>query len=200
MNTDALREKATALHRSGQLAEAERLYRDVLAADPRDFPARHLLGIIRAQRGHYEEALREIDAALALKPDDTDAHLNRANVLKVMGRAEEALAGYARALDLKPGWPQALNNRILGVNVIEDFGSLAAVTAASDAIWFTSPYAATAELDAGRLCELPRAEHAPHAQVRILIYTLERRSQSPWTRSLKQLLRQQIKILSDAAS
>jgi len=96
--------------------------------------------------------------------------------------------------------PQALNNRILGVNVIEDFGSLAAVTAASDAIWFTSPYAATAELDAGRLCELPRAEHAPHAQVRILIYTLERRSQSPWTRSLKQLLRQQIKILSEAAS
>jgi len=136
MNTDALREKATALHRSGQLAEAERLYRDVLAADPRDFPARHLLGIIRAQRGHYEEALREIDAALALKPDDTDAHLNRANVLKVMGRAEEALAGYARALDLKPGWPQALNNR---GTVLRDLGRHAQALADYDQALATTP-------------------------------------------------------------
>ncbi len=49
MNTGTLlHQKATALHRSGQLAEAERLYRELLAADPRDFPARHLLGVIHA--------------------------------------------------------------------------------------------------------------------------------------------------------
>jgi predicted O-linked N-acetylglucosamine transferase (SPINDLY family) len=119
MNTGILREKAIALHRSGQLAEAMRLYQDVLAADPRDFPARHLLGVIHAQQGKNEDALREIDAALTLKPDDAEAHLNRANVLKVMGRSEEALAGYARALDLKPDWPQALNNR---GTVLRDLG------------------------------------------------------------------------------
>ena len=119
MNTKALSEKAIALHRSGQLAEAMRLYRDVLAVDPCDFPARHLLGVVHAQQGQNEDALREIDAALALKPDDAEAHLNRANVLKVMGRAEEALAGYARALDLKPDWPQGLNNR---GTVLRDLG------------------------------------------------------------------------------
>lgn len=111
MNTKALSEKAIALHRSGKLAEAEHLYRELLAADPRDFTAQHFLGVIHAQKGRNEEALREIDAALTLKPDDFEAHLNRANVLKGMGRAQEALEGYARALELKPGWPQAENNR-----------------------------------------------------------------------------------------
>jgi DNA-binding transcriptional LysR family regulator len=94
--------------------------------------------------------------------------------------------------------PPDLTGHILGINVIEDFGSLAAVTAASDAIWFTSPYAAAAELKSGILRELPRPKDAPNTQVRILMYTLERRSQSPWTRSLKQLLRQRIKILAEA--
>jgi protein O-GlcNAc transferase len=119
MNTGTLREKAIALHRSGQISEAERLYRDVLAADPRDFAALHLLGVIHAQQGRNEDALAEIDAALLLKPDDADAQLNRANVLKVMGRADAALAGYARALELKPDWPQGLNNR---GTVLRDLG------------------------------------------------------------------------------
>lgn len=108
---NSLREKAIALHRSGQLAEAEVLYRQLLAADKHDFASQHLLGVIHAQQGRNEQALAEIDAALTLQPDDAEAHLNRANVLKVMGRADEALAGYARALELKPEWPQALNNR-----------------------------------------------------------------------------------------
>ena len=94
--------------------------------------------------------------------------------------------------------PAGLQDRILSVNVIEDFGSLAAVTAASDAIWFTSPYAVSAELQAGRLCELPSGEAPPRREVQMLMYTLERRSQSPWTRSLKHLLRQQIKLLQEA--
>jgi DNA-binding transcriptional LysR family regulator len=94
--------------------------------------------------------------------------------------------------------PSDLDNHILTVNVIEDFGALAAITVASNAIWFTSPYAVPNDLTAGRLCELPRGQDAPAREVRMLIYTLERRSQSPWTRSLKQLLRQQIKTLSEA--
>lgn len=136
MNSQVLREKAITLHRSGQLAEAMRLYHQVLAADPDDFAARHLLGVIHAQQGRHEEALREIDAALALKPDDAEAHLNRANVLKVMGRAEEALAGYARALESKPGWPQAENNR---GTVLRDLGRHQEALAAYDRALATAP-------------------------------------------------------------
>ena len=106
-----LNEQAVALHRSGRLAEAESLYLQVLAENPRDFTARHLLGVMRAQAGRMDEALADIALALEIGPDDPEALLNRANVLKVLNRPQEALAGFERALALKPGWPQAENNR-----------------------------------------------------------------------------------------
>lgn len=111
MNTQSLTDQAVSLHRSGNLSEAERLYRQALSTDPRDFTARHLLGILRAQQGHSEEALAEIGAALAIRPDDPDALLNYASMLKTLGRPGEALIGFDRALAARPGWPQALNNR-----------------------------------------------------------------------------------------
>ncbi len=111
MNSQTLSEQAVALHRSGRLAEAESLYLQVLAAHPADFTARHLLGVLRAQYGRMEEALADIGAALALNPDDPEALLNHANVLKSLNRLDAALAGFDRALSLKPGWPQAQNNR-----------------------------------------------------------------------------------------
>jgi predicted O-linked N-acetylglucosamine transferase (SPINDLY family) len=111
MTTQSLIEQAVALHRSGGLAEAEQYYRQALAADPRDFAARHFLGVTCAQQGRPEEGLAEIDAALAIRPDDAEALLNRANMLKGLGRPAEALAGFTDALAARQGWPQALNNR-----------------------------------------------------------------------------------------
>ncbi|MBW8708673.1 MAG: tetratricopeptide repeat protein [Alphaproteobacteria bacterium] len=111
MNSQTLSEQAVALHRSGRLAEAERLYLQVLADKPDDFTARHLLGVLRAQAGRMSEALADINAALAIRPDDAEALLNHANVLKSLNRLAEALADFDRALALRPGWSQAENNR-----------------------------------------------------------------------------------------
>jgi DNA-binding transcriptional LysR family regulator len=93
--------------------------------------------------------------------------------------------------------PPSIQARMLGSpNVIEDFGSLAKITSSSDAIWFSSSYAVPIELRTGVLCELPRPDDDGPREVRILMYTLERRSQSPWARSIKESLRQHIKQLA----
>ena len=65
MNTQSSIDQAVSLHRSGNLAEAQRLYREVLAADPQAFAARHLLGVTYAQQGRGEEALVEIAAEMS---------------------------------------------------------------------------------------------------------------------------------------
>jgi len=111
MNRNTLNDQAIALQRSGRLAEAESLYLQVLAEDPDNFTARHFLGVTRAQSGRLQEGLADLDLALAIKPDDPEALLNHANILKVLNRPAEALAGYERALAQKPGWAQAENNR-----------------------------------------------------------------------------------------
>lgn len=111
MNTRGLHDQAVALHRSGRLDDAEALYRQVLDADARHAGARQLLGVVLAQKGRPQEALAEIEQALVLAPDDTEIHLNRANIFRMLNRHEEALAGYDRALSARPDWPQVLNNK-----------------------------------------------------------------------------------------
>ena len=104
-------EQALSLHRSGQLAEAEALYRQAVATDPQSALARQLLGVARAQGGRAEDGLADLDAALALSPQDADIHLNRATVLVMLKRFEPALAAFDSALAIRPDWPQALNSR-----------------------------------------------------------------------------------------
>jgi len=59
----------------------------------------------------FESALREYDAALALRLDDPDALNNRGLALDGLKRHDEALADYNRSLELRPDNPNTLNNR-----------------------------------------------------------------------------------------
>ena len=94
--------------------------------------------------------------------------------------------------------PAGILDRVQGpANVIEDFGSLAALTATSDAIWYSSSYAVTDELTAGHLRELPPLGDEPLPEVRVVLYTLARRSQSPLASLFKQAFRQQVKVLAE---
>jgi predicted O-linked N-acetylglucosamine transferase (SPINDLY family) len=136
MNRKALMDRAIALQRSGRWAEAEQLYLTLLADTPHDFAARHLLGVARAQAGRLEEALADIDAALKINPDDAEAVLNRANVLKLLDRPLEAVAGYDQALALNPGWTQAENNR---GTVLQALGRFEDALAAYDRVLIETP-------------------------------------------------------------
>ena len=94
--------QASAFHRSGRLAEAEELYRQILAADPGSFIAQHMLGVLAAQTGRTDDALERIAAALKINPGDAGALVNYANVLSLKGRFAEAVANYDRALMSRP--------------------------------------------------------------------------------------------------
>ena len=54
---------------SGAGDEAARLYRQVLVADPSNFDATHMLGLVEYERGHHESALALIKHAIELRPD-----------------------------------------------------------------------------------------------------------------------------------
>jgi DNA-binding transcriptional LysR family regulator len=79
--------------------------------------------------------------------------------------------------------------------VIEDYGALAAITASTDAIWFSSSHAVRDALQAGTLCALPEPADLAPREVRVVIYTLNRRSQSPLMRSFKDSLRRHARAL-----
>jgi len=104
-------ERAIGAHQQGRLGEAERLYSEILAAEPEHFDAQHLLGIVRHQQGRGTEALELIGAALKAKPDSAQALSNQGLVLYELRRYDEALASFERALALRPDLLEARNNR-----------------------------------------------------------------------------------------
>ena len=92
--------------------------------------------------------------------------------------------------------PPEILHRVRGAtNIIEDFGSLVAITLSSDAIWFSSTYAVAGELAAGQLRHLPQPKFGRPLNVGMAMYTLERRSQSRLALDLKQSLRTAIRNL-----
>src|SRR5664279_4540647 len=103
--------QALALHQAGRLADAEKMYRIILKAQPDHFDSLHLLGVIFHQRGDHAEAVRQIDVALKINPKMVSAYSNRGVALGELKRFEEALASYDKALALKPDYAEAFNNR-----------------------------------------------------------------------------------------
>jgi tetratricopeptide (TPR) repeat protein len=110
MAQDELIERAREAHRLGELALAEELYGQVLARDPDDPDASHLLGVIRYQRGEYPAALELIGKADRLRPAHPATLNNLGSVLRDLGRYEEALSALTRALALRPDFAEALTN------------------------------------------------------------------------------------------
>ncbi|HUO23429.1 MAG TPA: tetratricopeptide repeat protein [Caulobacteraceae bacterium] len=103
--------QAVALHQRGQVAQAEAIYRKILAGRAHHAEALHMLGLLMVQTQRTDPGFALIDQALALRPDYVGAHYNRAMALAQLGRLEQALAGFERTLALSPGHLGALDSR-----------------------------------------------------------------------------------------
>jgi tetratricopeptide (TPR) repeat protein len=103
--------QASGLHRKGDLAQAERLYVELLGAQPDHFDALQMLSVLRYQQKRLPEALSLLDAALRAKPDFAPALLHHGRVLDALDRGEEALASYDKALAVAPRYAEALYHR-----------------------------------------------------------------------------------------
>jgi tetratricopeptide (TPR) repeat protein len=100
---NSLLQQAVERHQGGDLPQAIAAYRQVLAAEPHNPDALHMLGVAFAQAGHPADAVPLIQRALEKCPDNGAVHLNLANALSAMQRHAEALTSYQRAAALAPG-------------------------------------------------------------------------------------------------
>ena len=89
-------------HRRHRYAEAEALYRRILAERPEEPEALHMLGVLAYQRGNAAAAIPLIQRSLALRPNHAEALSNLGIALKSCGRIEEAVAAHRAAVRLAP--------------------------------------------------------------------------------------------------
>jgi tetratricopeptide (TPR) repeat protein len=115
-----------------RLPEAEAIYRQILAHDPKHAQATHYLGLIARQMGRNDVAVDLIRRAISLGASDPEAHNNLGTALADLGKHDEAIEAYRRSIALRPGYASAYSN--LGSTLREKGRHVEAIAAYRQAI------------------------------------------------------------------
>ena len=109
---DQLQKAIKAFHGKDFL-EAEKILSDIIVQVPNLYDVIHLLAIVCAQQGKYQEAITHYRNALKLKPESVPALSNLGAALNAVGQHHDALSALETALKidskLSPLWFNAAN-------------------------------------------------------------------------------------------
>ena len=107
---DAKLRQAVMFHQARRLAEAETIYRQILALRPEMAEIRLNCALAQMGQGKYGEAEQSLRQALAARPELGKAHAHLGDVLSLQQKYAEAAESYSRAIKLSPGHAEAHNN------------------------------------------------------------------------------------------
>jgi Flp pilus assembly protein TadD len=96
--------------RNEDYSSEERIWLDTIRKRPSNPRARVNYSVVLLARGHATDAEPHLRAALAVDPDDEDAHLALGAALCSTGRCGEGLTHLQRAAELDPDDPNAVRN------------------------------------------------------------------------------------------
>jgi tetratricopeptide (TPR) repeat protein len=136
----------------------EALARHNVEKNPNDFEAHYNLGAMLQVKGHFDDAVREYEAALRIHPDDSVVNNAMASALLGMGRADQAVSYLRTALKARPDYFDAHYN--LG-NLLASQGDFEDASEQFRAALATQPEDANAEANLGSaLAELGKFAEA----------------------------------------
>ncbi len=141
-------EDALQHHQGGRLAEAERIYRQILEVDAHNADGLHLLGMIAHAEGRNEAAVEMISEAIAINQKVPHYHSNLGTVLQAQGKLDEALACFERALALKPDLAEVHSNY---GNILQAQGKLDEAVACQERALALKPDCAEAYFNLGNI-------------------------------------------------
>jgi protein O-GlcNAc transferase len=110
LRLDTLFGEAVKRYQAGQIEEAHRICRQILATDPSHLNALHLTGFAALQAGQSQFAAEMLGRVASLAPNSAAAHNGLGTALAQLGEFDGAIAAYRRGLALQPNDLEAHNN------------------------------------------------------------------------------------------
>lgn len=95
---------------AGEYADAERSFREAVAAAPDSVVAHSKLGVALAQQGQLDAAISEFSKAISIHPGYAPAYSNLGNAYRQKGMLDEATVAYERAVAIDPDYWVAHQN------------------------------------------------------------------------------------------
>src|SRR3954471_4123185 len=99
--------EAIGLHQRGEVLDAERIYREVIAADASAADAWHMLAIAQADQGRFDDAAKSVQSATELRPGIPHYWLTRGKIAAERRDEAEAQASLRRAGELDARFAEA---------------------------------------------------------------------------------------------
>lgn len=99
-------------YRMGKMTEAAREFSRILETEPDNYDALDGMGLVKAARQEYEEAVQLHRKAAALNPGDMMIYYHLGTALEKTGRLQEAAAAYGTALEkFNETYPSGTENK-----------------------------------------------------------------------------------------
>ena len=95
---------------AGKLAEAERLFSQLISAQPHAVDAYINLGRLKQQQGNTQEALKIYIEATRHCPQSAIAHKALGDTFFILRKFDFAIQAYVKALKIEPDFPEVHNN------------------------------------------------------------------------------------------
>jgi tetratricopeptide (TPR) repeat protein len=168
MVVDPTLQSAMEAHKAGRVAEAEPLYRQVLAANPKQAQVWYLLGAACQALGKLEEAQASVRRAIEEQPQHAEA-LNLLGVLLArQERFAEALECFCAATELRLERPEVVQNlRLACRHVAAAPGGVALLERAARVRPQDAEVQYRLGLGLAQKQDWPRADEALHAATRL---------------------------------
>lgn len=126
-------------HQRGLFRQAELGYRTILAGDPNNPDALHLLGVLSFQCGNPSQAAELIGRAVSLNPKVAEYYINLAEVYRALGQPYRSVIICRSAIRLHPDNPRAYS--ILGSALLANGDAASSLDAFHEALRLKPDYA-----------------------------------------------------------